>query len=120
TLISPNRRQTVIGLSATAVAGATFPMPAVSQGLAPLKMTLPWLPQGSQFFAFVARHRGFWKKRGLDVEIVRGFGSVPALQTITQGQVPFGIIAVPTIIVSAAQGLETNVVGVIGYDATMG
>jgi NitT/TauT family transport system substrate-binding protein len=95
-------------------------MPAVSQGLAPLKMTLPWLPQGSQFFAFVARHRGFWKKRGLDVDIVRGFGSVPALQTITQGQVPFGIIAVPTIIVSAAQGVETNVVGVIGYDATMG
>jgi ABC-type nitrate/sulfonate/bicarbonate transport system substrate-binding protein len=107
-------------MAAGTAAAAAFPTPAISQGLTSVRMTLPWLPQGSQFFAFVARHRGMWRKRGLDVEIVRGFGSVPALQSITEGQIPLGIIAAPTIIVSAAQGVDVRVLGVIGYDATMG
>jgi ABC-type nitrate/sulfonate/bicarbonate transport system substrate-binding protein len=114
-----NRRHILAGAMVGA-ASACLPMPAVSQGLRKLKMTLPWLPQGSQFFAFVARHQGMWRKRGLDVDVVRGFGSVPALQTVLEAQNEVGIIAAPTILVSAAQGVDTRVVGVIGYDATMG
>jgi NitT/TauT family transport system substrate-binding protein len=115
---SLTRRRLLAGTAGLAT--AALAAPAIAQGARQITMTLPWLPQGSQFFAFVARRRGMWRERGLDVNIVRGFGSVPALQTIIQGQNQVGIIAAPTIMVSGAEGLATKVVGVIGYDATMG
>jgi NitT/TauT family transport system substrate-binding protein len=106
--------------AAAAAAAARLPAPAIAQGMTSIKMTLPWLPQGSQLFPFVARNRGFWQRRGLNVEIARGFGSAAAIQTITQRQLQVGIIAAPSIIVGAAQGLDTRVVGIDGYDSTMG
>jgi NitT/TauT family transport system substrate-binding protein len=116
---SITRRQVLAGAAAGAALGAAFPAPAIAQGTQ-IKMTLPWLPQGSQIFPFVARNRGYWKRRGLEVEIARGFGSGAAIQTIAQGQCQTGIIAAPTVILSAAKGIETQVVGIAGYDATMG
>ena len=107
-------------IASTAIAAAKFPAPAIGQGTTSIKMTLPWLPQGAQLFPFVARNKGFWQRRGLNVEIARGFGSAAAIQTITQHQVPVGIIAAPSIIVGAAQGLDIRVVGIDGYDSTMG
>jgi NitT/TauT family transport system substrate-binding protein len=115
------RRKLLAGAAAgTALAATGLAMPAIGQGLTKIKMTLPWLPQGSQLWAFVARERGFWRKRGLDVEIVRGFGSQAALQTVIQGQTDVGLIAVPTIILSGSQGLMSRVSGIVGYDATLG
>ncbi len=109
------RRKILAGAAAgTALAAAGLPMPAIGQGLTKIKMTLPWLPQGSQLWPFVSRERGFWRKRGLDVDIVRGFGSSAAIQTLLQGQTDVGIISVPTIILSAVQGLLTRVSGIAG------
>jgi NitT/TauT family transport system substrate-binding protein len=113
-----SRRQIIAG-TAAALAVSSFPAPAIAQPTS-IKMTLPWLPQGSQLFAFVSQNRGFWKSRGLNVEIARGFGSGAAVQTITQGQMQTGIIATPSILVAAAQNLDTRVVGIAGYDSTMG
>jgi NitT/TauT family transport system substrate-binding protein len=114
-----SRRRMLAG-TAAALTAARFPAPAIAQGATSIKMTLPWLPQGSQLFAFVARNRGYWKTRGLNVEIARGFGSAAAVQTITQGQMQTGIIAAPSVLVAAAQKLDTRVVGIAGYDSTMG
>lgn len=116
-----SRRRVIAGIAAgsAALAGGIY-APAIAQGPTHIKMTLPWLPQGSQLFAFVARNRGMWSKRGLDVDIRRGFGSIAALQTITQNQIEVGIIAAPTILLAGSQGIDTKVVGVIGYDTTMG
>ena len=113
-----SRRQ-VLACGAATLAVSYFPMPAIAQ-VTSIKMTLPWLPQGSQLFPFVAKNRGYWKSRGLDVEIARGFGSTAAIQTIVQKQMQMGIIAAPSVLVAAAQGLDTRVVGVDGYDLTMG
>jgi NitT/TauT family transport system substrate-binding protein len=108
-------RRALIAGSATALA-----MPAIAQGTPHIKMTLPWLAQGSHFFPFVARNKGYWKSRGLDVEIVRGFGSGAAIQTVMQGQCQAGIIAAPSVILAAAQGLKPKIFGIAGYDTTMG
>src|SRR5262245_59956396 len=112
-------RRQLVAASAT-IAAAKFPAPAIGQSATSIKMTLPWLPQGAQLFPFVARNKGFWQRRGLNVEIARGFGSAAAIQTITQHQIPVGIIAAPSIIVGAAQGLDIRVVAIDGYDSTMG
>src|SRR5207244_10347600 len=85
-------------VASAAIAAVKFPAPAIGEGTTSIKMTLPWLPQGAQLFPFVARNKGFWQRRGLNVEIARGFGSAAAIQTITQHQVPVGIIAAPAII----------------------
>src|SRR5262249_10826123 len=95
-----SRRRMLAGTTA-ALTALRFPAPAIAQGPISIKMTLPWLPQGSQLFAFVARNRGYWKTRGLSVEIARGFGSAAAIQTITQGQMQTGIIAAPSVLVAA-------------------
>ena len=113
-----SRRRVLVG-TAAALGTVNFPMPAISSETA-IKMTLPWLPQGSQLFPFVARERGYWEKRGLSVEIARGFGSGAAIQTITQQQMQTGIIAAPSVLVAATAGLDTRVFGIDGYDSTMG
>ncbi len=97
--IKLSRRKVLAG-TAAALATVNYPMPAISSETA-IKMTLPWLPQGSQLFPFVARERGYWKQRGLSVEIARGFGSGAAIQTITQQQMQTGIIAAPSVLVAA-------------------
>ena len=115
------RRRILAGAAAgTALAVTGMPMPAIGQGLTKIKLTLPWLPQGSQLWPFVAKERGFWRKRGLDVEIVRGFGSNAAIQTLVQRQTDVGIIAVPSIMLSAAQGVPLRSFGIVGYDLGMG
>jgi NitT/TauT family transport system substrate-binding protein len=115
------RRRILKGaLAGAALSAGGWAAPAIGQGPTKIKMTLPWLPQGSQLWAFVAKERGFWRQRGLDVEIVRGFGSQAALQTLIQRQTDVGLIAVPTVILSGAQGLMSRVSGIVGYDATLG
>jgi ABC-type nitrate/sulfonate/bicarbonate transport system substrate-binding protein len=115
------RRRVLKGaLAGAALSAGGWAAPAISQGATRVKMTLPWLPQGSQLWAFVARERGFWKKRGLDVEISRGFGSTAALQTLVQGQTDVGLIALPTLVLSAAQGTALRVSSIVGYDAALG
>lgn len=115
------RRKILAGAAAgTVLAAAGMPMPAIGQGLTKVKLTLPWLPQGSQLWPFVARERGFWRKRGLDVEILRGFGSNAAIQTLVQRQTDVGIIAVPSILLSAAQGVPLRSFSIVGYDIAMG
>jgi ABC-type nitrate/sulfonate/bicarbonate transport system substrate-binding protein len=106
-------------LTTGAVAGG-LAAPAIGQGLTKVRMTLPWLPQGAQLYPFVARNKGFWRSRGLDVEIARGFGSGAAIQALTQGQFDLGMVAVPTVVLSNARGLETVGMGIAGYDVTMG
>ncbi len=115
-----NRRRLLAGAAAgTALAASGLHMPAIGQSLTKVKMTLPWLPQGSQLWPFVSKQLGFWRKRGLDVDIVRGFGSGAAIQTLMQGQTDVGLIAVPTLVLSASEGLATRNFGVIG-DMSMG
>jgi ABC-type nitrate/sulfonate/bicarbonate transport system substrate-binding protein len=102
------------------MAGAALPTPAISQGATKIKMTLPWLPQGAQLFPFIARNKGYWRSRGLEVEIARGFGSGAAIQALSQSQFDVALIATPTVLLSNARGLETVSMGIAGYDITMG
>src|SRR5438105_9569805 len=105
-------RREFLGWSRWAVvAGAAGPQlvgrpgRAVAQPLTKVKFTLPWVPEGSNLYAFVAKNKGFWKKRGLDVDVARGFGSVAATQALGGGQFDFGHAVTPVIILQIAKGL---------------
>ena len=85
------------------LAGATIASPALlrvtnAQGLQRVKFTLPWLPEGSYAYAYVAKAAGHWRDRGYDVDISRGYGALAAAQAIAQGQFDLGMSTAPGLI----------------------
>jgi NitT/TauT family transport system substrate-binding protein len=98
---------------------ALLPAPAIAAQRS-VKYTLAWLAQGSSLHTYVGRNKGFFKARGIDLEISRGFGSLAAAQTIAGGQFDFGMVLATPLILSIAKGLPLTAVATIDYDATMG
>lgn len=104
---SLSRRKFLAGagaLAATVSAGPFFLKKVNAQGLRKVKYTLAWIPQGHHAFSHVARDLGFWKKRGLDVTVDRGFGTGKGAQSVGQGTHDFGYIDMSGLIVTAARG----------------
>lgn len=93
---------------------------AVAQPLTKVRFTLPWVAEGSLIHAFIARNRGFWKKRGLDVDIARGYGSLAATQALAGGQFDVGQAVTSVIVLQHIKGLPLTTIGVLGYKTTMG
>ena len=83
-------------------------------------LTLPFLAEGSNAFAFVAKANGYWDEAGLDVQISRGTGSVVAAQAVGAGQFQFGLAAGSSGIQIVAKGLPLVALACCGYDGTMG
>jgi NitT/TauT family transport system substrate-binding protein len=93
---------------------------ATAQALRKVRLTLPWVPEGSNVFAWVARNRGFWKKRGLNVDIARGYGSGAAVQALAAGQFDFAQAASSAAVQQAGKGLPLTCIGQVTYKSTMG
>jgi NitT/TauT family transport system substrate-binding protein len=72
---------------------------------------LPFLFVGGHAFEFVAQAEG-WKKRGLEVDIVRGYGSGAACKAISSGQADFGEASYGVMVNSIASGLDNVAIGV--------
>src|SRR5580658_7740186 len=72
------------------IAGAGwFPRPAIAQ-TAKVRYTLSWLPTGQYAYIYEARQLGYFKKRGIDLDIARGYGSMAAIQAVATGQFEMG------------------------------
>jgi ABC-type nitrate/sulfonate/bicarbonate transport system substrate-binding protein len=85
-----------------------------------VSFTLPFLPEGPNLIAFVAKANGYWAAEGLDVDIARGFGSVAAAQAIGAGRFDFGMAAAPAGLQQSAKGLKLVQIACCSYDAMMG
>ena len=103
-----------------AASSVALPRFAIGQGMRSISFTTSWVPEGPNLFAYVARHNGFWRSRGLDVSVARGSGSGTAAQVVGAGRFDFGMSATPTVIQQAAQGLPLICIGQLNYDALMG
>ena len=115
-------RRRSLGLAAAgtaALAGATFPRPAIAQP-AKVRYTLSWLPTGQYAFIYCARQLGYFKQRGIDLEISRGYGSMAAIQAISTGQFEMGSAQTGANLLSIMKGLDLRLLGTLGYDATLG
>ncbi|WP_160120614.1 ABC transporter substrate-binding protein [Rhodovarius lipocyclicus] len=105
--------------AALALAAAPLAAPAVAQ-TANIKLTLPWLAQGSTAYAYIAKEMGAFQRRGLNVDVSRGTGSVAAAQAVSQGQFDYGIVGAGPMILAAARGLPILATATVNYDMTMG
>lgn len=105
-------------------ASSLLAMPAIrragAQGKKRISFTLPWVAEGSNLVAYVAKGKGYWDEAGLDVQISRGYGSVGAAQAIGAGRFDFGLAAASAGIQQTASGLPVIAIACSGYDATMG
>jgi NitT/TauT family transport system substrate-binding protein len=114
-------RRDILGVAAAGAATAlTSPRIAVAQPLTKVKYTTPWVAEGSSLYAYVAKRQGFWKKRGLDVEVSRGYGSVAATQAIASGQFDIGHAVTSVQILQSTKGLALQSIGQLTYRNTMG
>lgn len=106
-------------VATAAVAGAAaFPKPAIAQNK-PVVYTLSWLPTGQYAYVTLAKQI-FWKKRGLNVEVKRGFGSLPTIQAIATKKFDLGGTATSTNLLSILKGVDIQLVSTQAYDSTMG
>jgi NitT/TauT family transport system substrate-binding protein len=117
-------RRRALGVAAAGAAAAmgaavAFPRPAIAQ-LAKVRYTLSWLPTGQYAFIYAARQLGYFKKRGIDLDIARGYGSMAATQAISVGQFDMGGAQTGASLLSIIQGLDLRLLGTQGYDATLG
>ena len=109
----------VLGATASVVGGAvSFPAPAISAGLTPVNFSMNWLPSGGSNYLFTGKP--FWRMRGLNVPIVRGYGSVATAQAVAAGKIDIAMCSTGTAIFQIMKGLDLTSLGIVGYDSTMG
>jgi NitT/TauT family transport system substrate-binding protein len=105
--------------SAAMAAGFSFPRPAIAQ-LTQVSYTLSWLPTGQYAYLYAGRQLGFFKKRGIDLDISRGYGSMAATQAVSTGKFQMGGAQTGANLLSMMKGLDLQILGTQGYDATLG
>jgi NitT/TauT family transport system substrate-binding protein len=95
-----------------AVAGA-------GQAQAPQKVTfaLNWFAVGDHAAYWVALDRGYYKARGLDVELQNSKGSGDAIAKVDTGRADLGLADAVVVIPRVAQGAKIKVVGAV-FDNT--
>lgn len=65
------------------------PAAAVPGELVPVRMMLQWTHQAQFAGYYVAREKGFYRERGLDVSIVQGGPGIEPMDHLAQGDVDF-------------------------------
>jgi NitT/TauT family transport system substrate-binding protein len=119
---SKNTRRRFIqgGLAAsTGLALASASKPIHAQPLRKIKLTLSWIPDATSLPCHVAQAKGFWAKRGLDVDVVRGTGSSAAVQAMVNGQFDFCYASAPAGVVASTKGMKITHIAVTSYNSTM-
>ena len=120
TQTSSDRRAFLAGIGGLALGGSTMiARPALAADRT-VTFTLPWLAQGNSLFTYVGRAKGFFSKRGIKLEISRGFGSLAAAQAVGNGKFDFGMMLSTPLILTAAQGLPIVSVAMLDYESSMG
>jgi NitT/TauT family transport system substrate-binding protein len=105
--------------TAVVATGASFPRPAIARPVQ-VSYTLSWLPTGQFAYLYAARQLGYFKKRGIDLDISRGFGSMAANQAVAIGKFQMGSAQTGANLLGILRGLDLRLLGTHGYDATLG
>ncbi|MFQ5916138.1 MAG: ABC transporter substrate-binding protein [Nitrospinota bacterium] len=110
-----SRRRFLRGIGGLSVILASGTAPAFIREAGaskPRKVTfmLPWLFIGGHAFEFAAK-KFSWNKRGLDVSIVRGYGSGAAVKTVATGKADFGEASYTVMVNGASKGLDAVGIG---------
>jgi ABC-type nitrate/sulfonate/bicarbonate transport system substrate-binding protein len=112
-----SRRAALIGAASAAL--TPLAKPAIAQQFK-IRYTLSWLPTGGNAYVYVARQLGYWKQRGIDVELSRGHGSVAAIESVATNTFDLGNAGTGAVLLSIIKGLQLTTVNTINYDSGIG
>ncbi len=110
-------RRATLGLATAA--GLAVVRPRRARAARQVSFTLPWIPEGANMIAFIAKANGYWSDLGLDVIVSRGSGSVTAAQAIGAGRFDFGMSVASAGLQQAAKDLPLVQIACCSYDAMM-
>jgi NitT/TauT family transport system substrate-binding protein len=91
---------------------ANFPLNAQAQSKK-VSVQLAWVVGGLHAGFFVAKEKAFYRAKGLDVTINRGFGSGDTAKVVATGAAQFGEVNIPTAIISRGKDIPLTIIGVI-------
>ena len=74
---------------------------------------MDWVIGGAHGGFFVAKEKGFYAAKGLDVTINRGFGSGDTIKVVAAGKLDFGFANIPAGLVSRGKGAPVKQIAVI-------
>lgn len=101
---------TSLGLILAAGAAPAFIREAGASTMRKVSFMLPWLFVGGHAFEFAAQEI-YWKNRGLDVSVARGYGSGAATKAVSVGQAMFGEASYGVVVLGASKGLDVVCIG---------
>src|SRR5256714_1009807 len=96
---------------------ALAPAPAAAQGLEKVVFALNWFAVGDHAAYWVALERGYYKARGLDVELQNSKGSGDSIAKVDTHRAELGLADAVVVIPRIAQGAKLRIVGAV-FDIT--
>ncbi len=78
-----------------------------------VKLGLSFIPHGLHVGFYVAREQGWYRERGMEVEILKGEGSADAVRRMGTGVVDFAFADTGSLIVGRSRGLKVKALGIV-------
>ena len=100
----------VWSLALAALLGLGLP-PAASAG--EMIFNLDWVIFGRHTPYYVTLEKGYYKEAGLDIKIVRGYGSADAINKITTGQATFAFGDTGSLVIGRSKGAQVKMVAML-------
>lgn len=93
------------------------PLAPVAQPLQKVTFALNWFPVGDHAAYWVALDRGYYRARGLDVEMQNSKGSGDSIAKVDTGRADVGLADSAVVIAALGRGARVKVVGMV-FDKT--
>lgn len=78
---------------------------------------LDWVVYGRHAPYYVALDKGFYAARGLNIEIVRGYGSYDTIKRVGMGEAVFGFADMGALVIARSEGIKVKCVGMVYHKA---
>jgi NitT/TauT family transport system substrate-binding protein len=88
-------------------------MSSVASGAEKITLKLNWVPGGDHCFYYVAKEKGFYREKGLEVNIERGQGSGDTVKRVELNTVDVGLADTGTLVVARSKGAKVKVIAMI-------
>jgi NitT/TauT family transport system substrate-binding protein len=114
-------RRRALGLAAATVGVIGAPAIRRARAAETVNVQLDWVVRGNHAMFFVARDKGYFKKRGIEVAAIRkGTGSPDALRLVGNGNAQFGFADLPTLAIGRSQGVPAVALVAVNQHSPMG
>jgi NitT/TauT family transport system substrate-binding protein len=86
-----------------------------------VSLAVDWILNGTHAGYFIAQEKGFYKEKGIDVSISRGFGSGDTIKRVATGSVDFGIADTGAVVAARSNDdIPVRIVAMVYDKATLG